>query len=44
MKGRGIKSPDQGDSLALTFALPSKIVKKQPPAIPFKPLDRGMGY
>ncbi len=32
MKARGLKSPDEGDSLALTFALPAK--KRKPPAIP----------
>lgn len=45
MKARGIKSPDRADSLALTFALPAKGKKKQPPKMqPFRPLDPGFGY
>lgn len=45
MKARGIKSPDFGDSLALTFAIPAKPKKKAlPPVAPFRPMDPGMGY
>lgn len=45
MKARGIKSPDRADSLALTFAIPSKQKKKPPPPTqPFSPADPGMGY
>ena len=32
MKRRGLKSPDEGDSLALTFAFPAK--KRKPPPVP----------
>ncbi len=44
MKARGIKSPDRGDSLALTFAIPVKQKKKPPKATPFVALDPSMGY
>lgn len=43
-KGRGVRSPDHGDSLALTFAKPtvrndiSHLIQK-----PYRPADRGLG-
>lgn len=41
---RGIKSPDRADSLALTFAVPPKPLKKKPPVIPaYRPRDAAMG-
>lgn len=39
MKSRGVKSPDEGDSLALTFAVP--VTKRKAPPIP---LDRIPAY
>ncbi len=43
-KRRGVKSPDRGDSLALTFAIPT-VVNKMPNANiqPFQPSVPGMG-
>lgn len=43
-KRRGVKSPDRGDSLALTFAIPT-IVKNIPRSDvrPYRPSDSGMG-
>lgn len=44
-KKRGIKSPDHGDSLALTFAEPVKVKKKPPPlTVPFESSIPGMAY
>ena len=43
-KRRGVKSPDRGDSLAMTFAIPTVAPKAQPPRLPaYSPSDRGMG-
>lgn len=43
-KKRGVKSPDRGDSLALTFAIPT-IAVRVPPIIrqEYRPSDRAMG-
>lgn len=45
-KRRGVKSPDRGDSLALTFAVPTITKAAAPvPDLPaFKPLVGSMGY
>ena len=45
-KRRGVKSPDFGDSLALTFAEPTITVQETPmPTVPvFDPFDEVMGY
>jgi len=47
MKSRGVKSPDEGDSLALTFAVP--VTKRKAPPIPLDriavyPIDDEMGF
>ena len=43
-KQRGVKSPDRGDSLALTFAIPSQPPPTPVTAIPgFRPADASMG-
>lgn len=43
-KKRGVKSPDRGDSLALTFAIPSLPKTAKPTFIPaYRPGDRSMG-
>lgn len=43
-KRRGVKSPDRGDSLALTFAIPSLPKMARPTPIPaYRPSDRSMG-
>lgn len=45
-KRRGVKSPDRGDSVALTFAIPTLINKaqKQPDIPVWEPLDAEAGY
>lgn len=45
MKSRGLKSPDDGDSLALTFAVPVQAAPDTPKArvTPFRPTDASMG-
>lgn len=45
-KSRGVKSPDRGDSLALTFAKPTIVVPKTKVARvnTFTPLDSEVGY
>ena len=45
-KKRGVKSPDRGDSLALTFAYPTvtKPVYKTAPMPVFQPYDSEVGY
>lgn len=44
-KRRGVKSPDRGDSLALTFAIPTKIRTQDRTQTPtFQPLDSAFGY
>ena len=43
-KRRGVKSPDRGDSLAMTFAVPTIAQPKAPPLLPqYKVGTRGMG-
>lgn len=43
-KRRGVKSPDRGDSLALTFAIPTIVRRDKPANIgAFRPSDRSMG-
>jgi len=43
-KKRGVKSPDRGDSLALTFAVPTIVNKQAPIRVQsFRPTDAGMG-
>ncbi|MGH8743223.1 MAG: TerL protein [Burkholderiales bacterium] len=43
-KRRGVKSPDRGDSLALTFAIPTIVRKEAPPHVPaYRPSDSSMG-
>lgn len=43
-KRRGVKSPDRGDSLALTFAVPTIVRNDRPAAIgAYRPSDRSMG-
>lgn len=43
-KRRGVKSPDRGDSLALTFAYPTVAQAPKPTFIPaYRPSDRSMG-
>lgn len=44
-KKRGIKSPDDGDALALTFAVPTMAMPEPPKAkiIPYVPYDQTMG-
>lgn len=44
-KRRGVKSPDRGDSLALTFAIPTKpAAKPSAPTQAFQPHDATYGY
>jgi phage terminase large subunit len=43
MKGRGLKSPDEYDSLALTFAVPSVVVEEPPPQADYVPAMSGVG-
>lgn len=43
-KRRGVKSPDRGDSLAMTFAIPTiKRVEQKPNLRPFRSSDPAMG-
>lgn len=42
-KERGMKSPDRADSLALTFAIPTKEIYQAPRVQPFKPSEASMG-
>jgi phage terminase large subunit len=43
-KRRGVKSPDRGDSLAMTFAIPTIVDKSSVPYLkPFEPSTQGMG-
>lgn len=43
-KKRGIKSPDRGDSLAMTFAIPSQPPPRKTPIQPaFRPVDAALG-
>ncbi len=43
-KRRGVKSPDRGDSLALTFAIPTIVRKEKSAHVnSFKPMDASMG-
>lgn len=44
-KKRGVKSPDLGDSLALTFAEPiEEVTRKEKPLLQFNAYDPEMGY
>lgn len=44
-KRRGVKSPDRGDSLALTFAIPTKVREQSRAATQsFQPLNSAFGY
>jgi len=45
MKKRGVKSPDHGDSLALTFAVPTMAPPPELKAqvLPYRPTDQSMG-
>lgn len=46
MRARGVKSPDVGDALALTFAVPAAgppPPDRIPPPIPYQPTDRSVG-
>ena len=44
MKKRGFRSPDMADALGLTFAQPTKKVRKDPPIDDFALLDNEAGY
>jgi len=44
-KKRGVKSPDMGDALALTFAKPTVVSVRKPAKVAgFRPLDAEIGY